>query len=104
LLVAGVGNPLENWALVVLVCVTGGPVVGSAGCWESISRRNDQASGGKREMSSEENQPRRRGRPPKRLDADGSSVARLGIEVRGRRERLELTQEELLSNVVDEMA
>jgi transcriptional regulator with XRE-family HTH domain len=42
--------------------------------------------------SRDEHQPRRRGRPPKPLDADGSSAARLGIELRRRRERRGLTQ------------
>jgi transcriptional regulator with XRE-family HTH domain len=46
-------------------------------------------------MGREENQPRRRGRPSKPLDVDGSSAARLGSEVRTRRERRGLTQEGL---------
>jgi transcriptional regulator with XRE-family HTH domain len=46
-------------------------------------------------MVHEENQPRRRGRPPKPLDVDGSSAARLGIAVRERREQRGLTQEAL---------
>lgn len=40
----------------------------------------------------DEHQPRRRGRPPKPLDADGSSAARLGVELRRCRERRGLTQ------------
>lgn len=43
-------------------------------------------------MGSQEDQPRRRGRPPKPLHADGSSATRLGIEVRRHRERRGLTQ------------
>jgi transcriptional regulator with XRE-family HTH domain len=43
-------------------------------------------------MASEESRPRGRGRPPKPLDADGSSAARLGIEVRRYREQRGLTQ------------
>jgi transcriptional regulator with XRE-family HTH domain len=46
-------------------------------------------------MVDEEHQPRRRGRPPKPLDADGSSAARLGFEVRRRREQRGLTQDAL---------
>lgn len=40
-------------------------------------------------------QPRRRGRPPKPLDADGSRAARLGVELRRCRERRGLTQSAL---------
>lgn len=43
-------------------------------------------------MSNRENQRRRRGRPPKPLLEDGSSAARLGIEVRRQREERGLTQ------------
>jgi transcriptional regulator with XRE-family HTH domain len=43
-------------------------------------------------MGSQKDQPRRRGRPPKPLHADGSSAARLGFEIRRRRERSGLTQ------------
>jgi len=46
-------------------------------------------------MDREERQSRRRGRPPKPLDADGSKAARLGVEVRRRREGRELTQKAL---------
>lgn len=46
-------------------------------------------------MVHEEHQPRRRGRPPKPLDADGSRAARLGVEVRRRREQRGLTQDAL---------
>jgi transcriptional regulator with XRE-family HTH domain len=46
-------------------------------------------------MVHEEHQPRRRGRPPKPLDADGSSAARLGVEVRRRREQRGFTQDAL---------
>jgi transcriptional regulator with XRE-family HTH domain len=43
-------------------------------------------------MVPEESRPRGRGRPPKPLDADGSSAARLGSEVRRYREQRGLTQ------------
>jgi transcriptional regulator with XRE-family HTH domain len=43
-------------------------------------------------MGSQEDQPRRRGRPPKPLHADGSRAADLGIEVRRYREQRGLTQ------------
>src|SRR3954462_12910023 len=39
-----------------------------------------------------EHQPRRRGRPPKALDAEASSAASLGVELRRRREQRGLTQ------------
>ncbi|MGH2941611.1 MAG: helix-turn-helix domain-containing protein [Solirubrobacteraceae bacterium] len=46
-------------------------------------------------MGSHEDEPRRRGRPPKPLHAGSSSAARLGIEIRRHRERRGLTQADL---------
>jgi len=46
-------------------------------------------------MGGGEDQPRRRGRPPKPLAADGSSAARLGTEIRRRREERGLTQQDV---------
>jgi transcriptional regulator with XRE-family HTH domain len=40
----------------------------------------------------DEHKPRRRGRPSKQLDAEASSAARLGVELRRRREQCGLTQ------------
>jgi transcriptional regulator with XRE-family HTH domain/tetratricopeptide (TPR) repeat protein len=45
----------------------------------------------------QQQQQRRRGRPPKPLDADASNAARLGVDLRRRREECGLTQEALAS-------